>query len=90
MTDVLANPYLVAECVLLLIVAVVLGRRIELKIGSLHAELRPNGGSSTRDAVDRVEAKVDAHAARMESKLDALTDRVSILENQGGASAHDG
>lgn len=78
-TDVLANPYLVAECVLLLIVAVVLGRRIELKIGSIHAELRPNGGSSTRDAIDR-----------MEHKLDALTDRVSILENQGGASAHDG
>ena len=30
------------------------------KVDEVHAELKPNGGSSLRDAVDRIEARVSA------------------------------
>lgn len=34
---------------------VLLGRRVEIRWGGLHAELRPNGGKSVKDRVDRVD-----------------------------------
>ncbi len=41
-------------CAVILTLAVVLGRNLSVKIGSIHAELKPNGGKSTRDAIDNI------------------------------------
>jgi len=55
-------------------------QRIERKIAPVLAELSPNGGSSTRDAIDRMEfrlaiiekiVKVDAAASETERQDDA-------------------
>lgn len=40
-------------------------------------QLRPNGGSSLRDAVDRMERKVD----RMHDRHDTLAERIYLLED---------
>lgn len=50
----------------LLLAVILLGRRIDVRLGSVHAQLRPNGGSSLRDAVDRIEAKADDAIERIE------------------------
>ena len=44
----------------ILIGAILLGRSIKLDIMGVHAELKPNGGSSVRDAIDRIEIRVTA------------------------------
>lgn len=41
------------------------------------AELRPNGGKSMRDAIDRMERKVD----RMHDRHDHLAQRIYLLED---------
>lgn len=41
------------------------------------AELRPNGGKSMRDAIDRMERKVD----RMHDRHDTLAERIYLLED---------
>jgi hexokinase len=51
------------------LVIAALGRRLSVTVGNVHAELTPNGGSSLRDAVNRIETKAD----------DALK-RISALE----------
>ena len=48
------------------------------KIDDVHAELKPNGGSSLRDAVDRIERKVDGQTG----VLDDLSRRVEALESK--------
>lgn len=55
----------------LLLAVILLGRRIDVRLGSVHAQLRPNGGSSLRDAVDRIEAKADDAIERIE-RLEAV------------------
>lgn len=50
---------LVIAGLVVVLAVVILGRRLDVKVGSIHAELRPNGGSSLRDALDRVEEKAD-------------------------------
>jgi hypothetical protein len=42
-----------------LVFALLMGRRIEAKIGKIHFELNPNGGKTLRDAVDRLEARIE-------------------------------
>lgn len=69
MTDLASqNPGLVASVVIVCIVvagvilvgAIFLGRSLKVDVGVIHAELKPNGGSSVRDAIDRIEARVTA------------------------------
>ncbi len=58
MQQLIVSPVAMLCITALLLAVVILGRRIELRIGSLHAELRPNGGSTLRDAIDRIEQRV--------------------------------
>ena len=41
------------------------------------AEFKPNGGSSLRDAVDRLEFKVDA----LHDRHDSLSGRITLIED---------
>jgi hypothetical protein len=50
--------------------------RVETSVVFVEAELKPNGGSSLRDAVNRIESKVDNH----EGRLIALEHALSNLE----------
>lgn len=43
---------------IVLVVCIVMGRRIEAKIGMVHFELKPNGGKTVRDAIDRHEKRL--------------------------------
>ena len=47
-------------------------------VAFVKAEMRPNGGSSLRDAVNRIETKVDNHEAR----LAALEAALAALESK--------
>lgn len=58
-----------------LFAAVLLGRRIDIKVGKIHAQVTPNGGHSMHDKVDQLNTKVDG--------IDA---RVTALESAGPAS----
>jgi hypothetical protein len=48
-----------------LLLAVLLGRRISVSIGPWHAELRPNGGKSVKDRVDRMDRNMHIIAAHL-------------------------
>lgn len=48
------------------------GRRVEDAL----QQLKPNGGSSLRDAVDRIEGRVTS----IEDRLESIHDRVNLLE----------
>lgn len=50
-------------------VIAIAGRRLSVTVGNVHAELTPNGGSSMRDAIDRIERD-----------LTETRDRVAALE----------
>lgn len=39
---------------------------VEARVNRMYREMKPNGGSSLRDAIDRIERKQD----RIESKID--------------------
>lgn len=51
---------------------------LRAKISDVYAEVKPNGGSSLRDAVDRIERKVDGQT----DVLDDLSKRVEALEGK--------
>jgi len=34
---------------------------IDSRVNRMYREMKPNGGSSLRDAVDRIEKKIDGH-----------------------------
>jgi hypothetical protein len=61
-----ADNLTVGLIVLLLIVITLLGRHITLSIGGIKAELKPNGGASLRDVVDRVEMATRLSADKAE------------------------
>jgi hypothetical protein len=48
------------------VVITLVGRRLSVTVGNVHAELTPNGGSSVRDAIDRIETKADQAVVRAE------------------------
>ena len=45
---------------------------IALKTGKLSKELRPNGGTSLRDAVDRIERRLSVHEDNFEKIAEKL------------------
>lgn len=53
------------------LVIALLGRRLSVSVGNVHAELTPNGGSSMRDAVNRIETTLRAHGDRL-AKLEQV------------------
>ena len=34
---------------------------VDSRVNRMYREMKPNGGSSLRDAVDRIEKKIDSH-----------------------------
>jgi hypothetical protein len=58
---------LIIASAIVVVVALLMGRHLVVSVGSIKAELKPNGGSSMRDAIDRMEAatKVNAHRAEI-------------------------
>lgn len=56
------NAVLVGEVLIALVIigAILLGRRIDARLGAVHFELQPNGGKTLRDSVDRIEKRVAA------------------------------
>lgn len=59
--------------IVVVLVALVMGRRVSIAFGRLHAELVPNGGASLRDAIDRIETRV----AALEAAASVLAAQVS-------------
>lgn len=49
-----------------------LAKRIDETNALVQRELRPNGGSSLRDVINRVEANVDDAVHRLGKRLDAV------------------
>ena len=52
-------------------------RKMEKRITRMELEYKPNGGSSLRDAINRIENKinnVDVKVARLEGRFDEHTD----------------
>jgi hypothetical protein len=77
-----AAQIVMAVGVLILFVAVAFtvvfyARHIRLSVGKVEAEFRPNGGSSLRDAINRLESKLDPIAATVANH----EQRIRKLEN---------
>lgn len=34
---------------------------VDARVNRMYREMKPNGGSSLRDAIDRIETKIDGH-----------------------------
>jgi hypothetical protein len=52
-------------------------RKMDVRITRMEMEYKPNGGSSLRDAINRIESKinnVDVKVARLEGRFDEHTD----------------
>jgi hypothetical protein len=58
-------------------VAIYQSRKLRQDSKSLAAEVRPNGGSSLRDAIDRMERMMD----RLHERHDRLTERIYLIED---------
>lgn len=68
------------------------GRSLKVDVMGVHAELKPNGGSSMRDAVDRIERKADSAVKRADiaatqatvaaDKAAEALERIERLEQQ--------
>jgi hypothetical protein len=57
----------------ILLAIILLGRRIDVKVGNVHAQLTPNGGSTVRDAIDRIEKQANGARARAEDAATQAT-----------------
>ena len=80
-----AAQVIVAVGVLVLLVGIAIvvvfyARNIRLSVGAVEAEFKPNGGSSLRDAINRLEEKVDGHFAELFAKVDNHEARITALE----------
>lgn len=90
--QVASSPMIGLAAAVVLLAAVVMGRRLELKVGKIHAELRPNGGSSYHDqAEERAQNRhktfreeVTGMISAMDERLTDLDGRVSRLEGEYG------
>lgn len=88
------HPVLVASVLIVCIVgfvaivagALLLGRSLKVDVGIIHAELKPNGGNSFRDEMDkrfdRVERQANRAVARAE---DAATQAHFAAQHAAGA-----
>lgn len=86
MTDAIAaNDVLVIAVTIVVVVALWRGRRLEVKIGSMHAQLSPNGGSSALDLIRKTNEAVEQINERVEV-LEAL-DRRDLNRRDEGASS---
>lgn len=54
-------PELMTVLSILGVVVAVLVFVIDARVNRMYREMKPNGGSSLRDAVDRIEQKIDNH-----------------------------
>lgn len=54
-------PELMTILSILGVVVAVLVFVIDARVNRMYREMKPNGGSSLRDAVDRIEQKIDNH-----------------------------
>ena len=52
---------LMAVLSILGVVVAVLVFVVDARVNRMYREMKPNGGSSLRDAVDRIEQKIDNH-----------------------------
>lgn len=84
----LASPVVALAASAVMLAAVVMGRRIDLKIGKVHAELRPNGGSSYHDKAEErhktFREEVVGMVSECQSRIVELDERVGRLEGGGG------
>jgi len=53
-------------------IAVIMGRRIEASIGSVHFELQPNSGKSFRDVVDARFDRIEVRIERVEAQIESI------------------
>jgi hypothetical protein len=53
-----SSPVLILVGGVILLAAILLGRRIDVKLGSIHAQLTPNGGHTAKDQIARVDRNV--------------------------------
>lgn len=67
----------VVPVVIIQSVALYQSRKARLDSKVLAAEVRPNGGSSLRDAIDRMERMMD----RLHERHDRLTERIYLIED---------
>lgn len=76
------DTYLVLGGMALIVVlaAILLGRRLEASIGSVHLELKPNGGESFRDVVDKRFAALERHLKRLEQRITNHEQGAAALE----------
>lgn len=87
-----ASPLALILAAVILLAAVLLGRRIDVRLGSVHAQLTPNGGKSMRDAIDRIETQATSAVTRAEiaatqatvaaDKAAEALERIERLEQQ--------
>lgn len=88
------HPGLVATVVLVALVsgvaiiigALLLGRSLKVDVGIIHAELKPNGGSSFRDEMDKRFDSVERQASLAVSRAeDAATQAYVAAQHAAGA-----
>ena len=54
------NEFMAVLSILGVVIAVIVFI-VDSRVNRMYREMKPNGGSSLRDAVDRIEKKIDSH-----------------------------
>lgn len=73
------SPIALVGLMLCAVLIVLLPRRVIFTWGSIHAELRPNGGRSIKDRVDRLDRNMVLIAERL-----GILDRIELPPEQDG------
>jgi len=65
----------------LLIVIAAFGRSLRVDVKTMTAELKPNGGKSAKDIINRLEKKLDQHIEKESERAQKFKTRLDKLES---------
>lgn len=79
--DVLSADMVAPLILVLLIVIAAFGRSLRVDVKTMTAELKPNGGKSVKDVIDKLEKKFDEYVAKQATRSQKFKERLDRLES---------
>lgn len=80
--DLLSADMVAPLILVLLIVIAAFGRSLRVDVKTMTAELKPNGGRSTKDIIHRLETKLDHHIDKQSQRAQKFKERLDSLEEK--------
>jgi hypothetical protein len=78
--EILSADMVAPLILVLLIVIAAFGRSLRVDVKTMTAELKPNGGKSSKDIITRLEDKLDAYIIKQKERSEKFKKRLDDLE----------